>query len=58
MNENYTHPEMPEGSAEGIIKGMYLLKDAGKAEEGRAARATAGQRHHPARGHRRRRPAR
>ncbi|MDQ3617207.1 MAG: pyruvate dehydrogenase (acetyl-transferring), homodimeric type [Pseudomonadota bacterium] len=30
MNENYTHPDMPEGSAEGIIKGMYLLKDAGK----------------------------
>ena len=34
MNENYTHPEMPEGSAEGIIKGMYLLKDAGKAKKG------------------------
>ncbi|HSM11736.1 MAG TPA: pyruvate dehydrogenase (acetyl-transferring), homodimeric type [Lysobacter sp.] len=30
MNENYSHPEMPEGSAEGIVKGMYLLKDAGK----------------------------
>jgi pyruvate dehydrogenase E1 component len=23
MNENYTHPAMPEGSAEGILKGMY-----------------------------------
>ncbi|MCL8396438.1 pyruvate dehydrogenase (acetyl-transferring), homodimeric type, partial [Pseudomonas aeruginosa] len=23
MNENYTHPEMPEGAAEGIVKGMY-----------------------------------
>ena len=23
MNENYTHPEMPKGSAEGILKGMY-----------------------------------
>jgi len=33
MNENYTHPDMPEGSAEGIIKGMYLLKDAGKAKK-------------------------
>src|SRR5690606_7942524 len=33
MNENYTHAEMPEGSAEGIIKGMYLLKDGGKAEK-------------------------
>ena len=34
MNENYTHPEMPEGAAEGIVKGMYLLKDAGKAKKG------------------------
>ena len=25
MNENYTHPDMPEGAAEGVIKGMYLL---------------------------------
>jgi pyruvate dehydrogenase E1 component len=23
MNENYTHPEMPKDSAEGILKGMY-----------------------------------
>ncbi|MGB8379119.1 MAG: pyruvate dehydrogenase (acetyl-transferring), homodimeric type, partial [Rhodanobacteraceae bacterium] len=30
MNENYTHPEMPKGSAEGIIKGMYLLRDSEK----------------------------
>ncbi|RMH93201.1 pyruvate dehydrogenase (acetyl-transferring), homodimeric type [Lysobacter pythonis] len=34
MNENYAHPEMPEGSAEGIVKGMYLLKDAGKVRKG------------------------
>ena len=27
MNENYQHPDMPEGVEEGIIKGMYLLKD-------------------------------
>jgi len=27
MNENYPHPQMPEGAAEGIIKGMYLLRD-------------------------------
>lgn len=33
MNENYTHPPMPEGTEEGILKGMYLLK------EGRQARA-------------------
>jgi pyruvate dehydrogenase E1 component len=27
-NENYLMPPMPEGSAEGILKGMYLLKAA------------------------------
>ncbi|MFT5176049.1 MAG: pyruvate dehydrogenase E1 component, partial [Gammaproteobacteria bacterium] len=27
MNENYVHPAMPEGVREGIVKGMYLLKD-------------------------------
>jgi pyruvate dehydrogenase E1 component len=26
MNENYEHPEMPEGVEEGIIKGMYLFR--------------------------------
>ena len=25
MNENYSHPEMPKDSAEGILKGMYSL---------------------------------
>jgi len=25
MNENYSHPAMPEGSAEGILKGMYAF---------------------------------
>ncbi|WP_379654053.1 pyruvate dehydrogenase (acetyl-transferring), homodimeric type [Pseudoxanthomonas sp. UC19_8] len=34
MNENYTHPEMPAGAEEGIIKGMYLLRDAGKPKKG------------------------
>ncbi|MBP6216135.1 MAG: pyruvate dehydrogenase (acetyl-transferring), homodimeric type [Luteimonas sp.] len=34
MNENYPHPDLPEGAAEGVIKGMYLLKDAGKAKKG------------------------
>ncbi|HHW4680848.1 MAG TPA: transketolase-like TK C-terminal-containing protein, partial [Xylella taiwanensis] len=34
MNENYTHPDMPAGAEEGIIKGMYLLKDAGKPKKG------------------------
>lgn len=27
-NENYRQPEMPEDSAEGIIRGMYLLEEA------------------------------
>ena len=34
MNENYAHPALPEGAAEGVIRGMYLLKDAGKAKKG------------------------
>jgi pyruvate dehydrogenase E1 component len=28
MNENYEHPDMPEGVEEGIIKGLYCLKKA------------------------------
>jgi len=27
MNENYSHPAMPEGAEEGIIKGMYRLSE-------------------------------
>jgi pyruvate dehydrogenase E1 component len=30
MNENYAHPALPAGAAEGILKGMYLLRSAGK----------------------------
>ncbi len=30
MNENYPHPAMPAGAEEGIVKGMYLLKEGGK----------------------------
>jgi len=26
MNENYHHPAMPEGAADGILRGMYLLR--------------------------------
>ncbi|MDR7089886.1 pyruvate dehydrogenase (acetyl-transferring), homodimeric type [Cellvibrio fibrivorans] len=33
MNENYQHPDMPEGAEEGIIKGIYQLeKGTGKAK--------------------------
>jgi pyruvate dehydrogenase E1 component len=28
MNENYPHPAMPEGSEEGIVRGLYMLKEA------------------------------
>src|SRR6202000_1134207 len=30
MNENYAHPAMPAGAAQGILKGMYLLKTGGR----------------------------
>ncbi len=33
MNENYVHPAMPEGAEEGIIKGMYLLREGGAGEK-------------------------
>jgi pyruvate dehydrogenase E1 component len=30
MNENYTHPAMPKGVEQGILKGMYLLQIGGR----------------------------
>jgi pyruvate dehydrogenase E1 component len=33
LNENYRHPDMPKGAEQGILKGMYLLRDAGKTEK-------------------------
>ncbi|MEP6463629.1 MAG: pyruvate dehydrogenase (acetyl-transferring), homodimeric type [Frankiaceae bacterium] len=27
LNENYEHPGLPDGAAEGIVKGMYLLRE-------------------------------
>ena len=35
MNENYTHPAMPEGAEDDIKKGLYLLRPAAK-KRGRA----------------------
>jgi pyruvate dehydrogenase E1 component len=35
MNENYQHPAMPAGVEEGILRGMYLLRDGGKGKEAR-----------------------
>ncbi|HMD02112.1 MAG TPA: pyruvate dehydrogenase (acetyl-transferring), homodimeric type, partial [Candidatus Baltobacteraceae bacterium] len=34
MNENYVHPDMPAGVEEGILKGMYLVRDEGKKSKG------------------------
>ncbi len=34
LNENYSHPELPEGAEEGIIKGMYRLSEG--ASDGKA----------------------
>jgi pyruvate dehydrogenase E1 component len=30
LNENYPHPAMPEGARDGILRGMYLLRDGGE----------------------------
>jgi len=35
MNENYPQPAMPKGSAEGILKGLYLLHAAPKTGRGK-----------------------
>ena len=32
LNENYPHPAMPDGVREHILKGMYLLREGGKAD--------------------------
>jgi pyruvate dehydrogenase E1 component len=32
MNENYKHPPMPAGAEEGILRGMYLLREAPSGE--------------------------
>jgi len=42
MNENYAHPAMPDGVEEGIIKGMYLFKQAEDAAKPRVQLLGAG----------------
>src|SRR6185312_8077572 len=42
MNENYAHPDMSEGCAEGILKGMYLFRDSGGSEARRVQLLGAG----------------
>jgi pyruvate dehydrogenase E1 component len=36
MNENYQHPAMPEGAEEGILRGLYLLREGPKGKKGAA----------------------
>ena len=38
MNENYVHPPMPEGAAEGILRGMYKLCEHGDVTSGKRVR--------------------
>jgi pyruvate dehydrogenase E1 component len=35
MNENYHHPAMPEGAQDGILRGMYLLREGSSELEAR-----------------------
>src|SRR3546814_3800861 len=43
MNENYSHPAMPEGSAEGIIKGMSLFSSTGDSPSPAGGRGKGGK---------------
>jgi pyruvate dehydrogenase E1 component len=38
MNENYSHPAMPAGVEEGILKGLYRLRESGKERRADQAR--------------------
>ena len=38
MNENYPQPEMPAGCEEGILKGMYLLREGASPQKARDKR--------------------
>ena len=59
MNENYHHPAMPEGAVDGILRGMYLLREGlGRPQEEGSARPAARVGDDPQRGPRRRRAAR
>ena len=52
MNENYTHPAMPEGAAPDILKGMYKLRRTAPTSTEGAARAAPGLGRDPAPGDR------
>ena len=36
LNENYSHPDMPEGVEEGILKGLYKLRDVAPKKKAKA----------------------
>ena len=38
MNENYEHPGMPEGAEEGILRGLYLLREGSAGQQAGAPR--------------------
>lgn len=42
MNENYTHPALPAGAEQGILKGMYLLSEAGPEQNRRGGEEKGG----------------
>lgn len=42
LNENYSHPDMPKGAEEGIIKGIYKLQSGGKGKAPRVQLMGAG----------------
>ena len=41
MNENYRHPAMPEGAEQGILRGMYLLREGPQRGENGSGKAAA-----------------
>jgi pyruvate dehydrogenase E1 component len=41
MNENYAHPPMPEGVEQGVLKGMYRIRDAGAKRDAKGKAGTA-----------------
>jgi pyruvate dehydrogenase E1 component len=44
MNENYVHPPMPKGVEEGILRGMYRLREGGSSRSQRSRSSSRSQR--------------
>ncbi len=61
LNENYAHPDMPDGAAEGILRGMHLIHGSTSSPQARKrepTRSAIGLGRDSAGGHRRRGSAR